>query len=166
VAARRTANRPQTSPRGPRLTRPGRRRPLFRRDLDRANSGEDIGTREGASFDVVPERQLEGIYVINSDGSGLREVVAPRAGLEHPDWSPDGRSITFNIEQGCRVRTAGGCAGPGHPDLRICGSFRSRTRSLSSERLVRKRELPLEYVVLPDPHNEGCERHPGRLLGR
>lgn len=45
-----------------------------------------------------PERQLEGIYVINSDGSRLREVVAPRAGLEHPDWSPDGRSITFNIE--------------------------------------------------------------------
>jgi len=31
---------------------------------------------------------------------------------------------------------------------------------------VRKRELPLEYVVLPDPHNEGCEQHPGRLLGR
>lgn len=45
-----------------------------------------------------PEGQLEAIYVINSDGSGLREVVAPRAGLEHPDWSPDGRSITFNIE--------------------------------------------------------------------
>lgn len=98
MATRRTANRAQTSPRGPRLTRPGRRRPLFRRDLDRANSGEDIGAHEGASFDVVPEGQLEGIYVINSDGSGLREVVAPRAGLEHPDWSPDGRSIMFNIE--------------------------------------------------------------------
>ncbi|MDQ0826222.1 Tol biopolymer transport system component [Arthrobacter sp. B2I5] len=44
-----------------------------------------------------PDGQLEAIYVINSDGTGLREVVAPRAGLEHPDWSPDGRSITFNI---------------------------------------------------------------------
>ena len=97
MAARRTTNRAQTSPRGPRLTRPGRR-PLFRRVLDRANSGQDIGTHEGGSFDVVPEGELEGIYVINSDGSGLREVVAPRAGLEHPDWSPDGRSITFNIE--------------------------------------------------------------------
>lgn len=44
-----------------------------------------------------PDGQLEGIYVIKADGTGLREVVAPRAGLEHPDWSPDGRSITFNI---------------------------------------------------------------------
>jgi dipeptidyl aminopeptidase/acylaminoacyl peptidase len=48
------------------------------------------------------EGQLEAIYVINSDGTGLREVVAPRAGLEHPDWSPDGKSIvsdaiSFNI---------------------------------------------------------------------
>jgi Tol biopolymer transport system component len=41
-----------------------------------------------------PEGQLEAIYVINSDGTGLRKVVAPLAG---PDWSPDGRSITFNI---------------------------------------------------------------------
>lgn len=44
-----------------------------------------------------PDGQLEAIYVINTDGTGLREVVAPRAGLEHPDWSPDGRSISFNI---------------------------------------------------------------------
>lgn len=41
--------------------------------------------------------QLEAIYVMNSDGTGLREVVAARPALEHPDWSPDGRSITFNI---------------------------------------------------------------------
>jgi Tol biopolymer transport system component len=44
-----------------------------------------------------PDGQLEAIYVINSDGTDLHEVVAPRAGLEHPDWSPDGRLITFNI---------------------------------------------------------------------
>ena len=44
-----------------------------------------------------PTGQLEAIYVINADGSGLREVVPARAGLEHPDWSPDGRQITFNI---------------------------------------------------------------------
>jgi Tol biopolymer transport system component len=43
------------------------------------------------------EGQLEAIYVVNSDGTGLREVVPARAGLEHPDWSPDGRSIVFNI---------------------------------------------------------------------
>lgn len=43
-------------------------------------------------------RWLEAIYVINTDGTGLRQVVPARAGLEHPDWSPDGRWITFNIE--------------------------------------------------------------------
>lgn len=44
-----------------------------------------------------PTGQLEAIYVINCDGSGIREVVPPRAGLEHPDWSPDGPLITFNV---------------------------------------------------------------------
>ena len=37
------------------------------------------------------------VYVVNRDGSGLHEVVPPTAGLEHPDWSPDGRWITYNI---------------------------------------------------------------------
>ena len=42
--------------------------------------------------------QLEAIYVVNRDGTHLRQVVPPLPGLEHPDWSPDGRWITFNIE--------------------------------------------------------------------
>jgi Tol biopolymer transport system component len=37
------------------------------------------------------------IYVMNRDGTGLREVVPSTFGLEHPDWSPDGRWIAFNI---------------------------------------------------------------------
>ena len=41
--------------------------------------------------------QLEAIYVINTDGTHLREVVPPLANLEHPDWSPDGTWISFNI---------------------------------------------------------------------
>ena len=41
--------------------------------------------------------QLEALYVVNSDGTGLRQVLSPRPGLEHPDWSPDGRWISFNI---------------------------------------------------------------------
>ncbi len=41
--------------------------------------------------------QLEALDVVNIDGSGLHEIVPPRAGLEHPDWSPDGRLVSFNI---------------------------------------------------------------------
>ena len=41
--------------------------------------------------------QLEAIYVINTDGTGLRQVVPPLADLEHPDWSPNGAWISFNI---------------------------------------------------------------------
>ncbi|HET6171582.1 MAG TPA: hypothetical protein VFD90_03180 [Gaiellales bacterium] len=42
--------------------------------------------------------QLSGIWVVNVDGTGLHEVLAPLAGLEHPDWSPDGRWLSFNID--------------------------------------------------------------------
>ena len=44
-----------------------------------------------------PAGQLESVHVVKTDGTGLREVVPARAGLEHPDWSPTGRSIVFNI---------------------------------------------------------------------
>lgn len=40
---------------------------------------------------------LEAVYVMDVDGTDLYEVVAPTPGLEHPDWSPDGRWISFNI---------------------------------------------------------------------
>lgn len=39
----------------------------------------------------------EAIHVVNTDGTRLRRVVPPTSGLEHPDWSPDGRWISFNI---------------------------------------------------------------------
>ena len=35
--------------------------------------------------------------MVGTDGTGLRRVVAPKAGLEHPRWSPDGSALTFNI---------------------------------------------------------------------
>ena len=59
-----------------------------------------------------PEGQLEAIYVMNADGTGLREVVAARPALEHPDWSPDGHTITFNI-------------GPEYPDAPDSGAILS-----------------------------------------
>lgn len=39
----------------------------------------------------------EALYVMQADGSHLRQVVPPTFGLEHPDWSPDGRWLSFDI---------------------------------------------------------------------
>jgi Tol biopolymer transport system component len=63
--------------------------PIFSPDGSQVAFGRIVGDS--------PEGQLEAIYVVNSDGTGLHEVVPARAGLEHPDWSPDGLSIVFNI---------------------------------------------------------------------
>jgi Tol biopolymer transport system component len=41
--------------------------------------------------------QLSAIYVVNTDGTQLRQIVAALPGLEHPDWSPDSRWVSFNI---------------------------------------------------------------------
>jgi Tol biopolymer transport system component len=35
--------------------------------------------------------------VVDVDGTHPRQVVPPLLGLEHPDWSPDGAWISFNI---------------------------------------------------------------------
>jgi hypothetical protein len=72
------------------------------------------------------------------------------------------------VEQRCVAGSGaigGNASGPGHPELRICGLFRSMTRSLSSEGLMKKRELPLNYVVLPTPTMRGASNS-GPLLCR
>jgi hypothetical protein len=60
--------------------------------------------------------QLEALYVVGVDGRHLHRVVAATAGLEHPDWSPNGRWISFNV-----APEAAGARGAGsilavHPD--------------------------------------------------
>lgn len=44
-----------------------------------------------------PAGQEEALYVMDVDGSDLHAVVPPTPGLEHPDWSPDGTVLSFNI---------------------------------------------------------------------
>src|SRR5204863_3927995 len=60
--------------------------------------------------------QLEALYVINADGTRLQQIVPPRAGLEHPDWSPDSRFISFNIEPESPRAPASGSVLVVHPD--------------------------------------------------
>ena len=54
--------------------------------------GRIVGATDPNNFS-----QHEAIYVGRTDGTGLHQVVEPRAGLEHPRWSPDGQFLTFNI---------------------------------------------------------------------
>ena len=66
--------------------------PVFSPDGHYIAFGRLIGPTGPTDFSAK-----EAIYVVGTDGTGLRRVVAPKAGLEHPRWSPDGSALTFNI---------------------------------------------------------------------
>jgi Tol biopolymer transport system component len=40
--------------------------------------------------------QQEAVFVVKTDGTGLRQLTSDGLAPEHPTWSPDGRWITFN----------------------------------------------------------------------
>ena len=74
--------------------------------------------------------QLEAVYIVSANGTHLRRVVSPRAGLEHPDWSPNGRWITFNIEPRTSKTAAAGAVLAVHPNGRGLHILRRATRRL------------------------------------
>jgi Tol biopolymer transport system component len=74
--------------------------------------------------------QVNSLHVVNTDGSGLREVVPARAGLEHPDWSPDGKWLGFNIDPGNRQLADSGSLVAVRPDGKALHVLRARTADL------------------------------------
>jgi len=49
---------------------------------------------------ITPLIALSGIYIVDVDGSNLREVVPQENVFLNPDWSPDGNTILFIRPQG------------------------------------------------------------------
>lgn len=74
--------------------------------------------------------QVNSLHVVNTDGTGLRQVVAPRAGLEHPDWSPDGKWLGFNIAPENPELADSGAVIAVRPDGKALHVLRARTADL------------------------------------
>lgn len=74
--------------------------------------------------------QVNSLHVVDVDGTGERQVVAPRAGLEHPDWSPDGRWLGFDINPGETQLPDSGALVVVRPDGRAAHVLRAPTRDL------------------------------------
>src|SRR5439155_7667484 len=73
---------------------------------DRRFDGDAAWSPDGSRAVFVRETLLgptgdfrpQALYVVNRDGSGLRKLVeggAVGGGIEHPFWSPDGKTIVF-----------------------------------------------------------------------
>ena len=91
------------------------------------------GTRIAFSRITNPgegDPQIQSLLTVNTDGTDLREVVAPRAGLEHPDWSPDGKWLGFNISPEQRDLPDSGALLVVRPDGKALHVVRAPTTTL------------------------------------
>ena len=68
------------------------------------------------------------IYVMNADGSELRTLTRPQAGVRDLAWSPEGRKLAF-------LQRKGGC-GPSCHDLYVVNSDGSGLRNLTAKLAV------------------------------
>ena len=75
-------------------------RPLMEPGNDETNDWEPSFSPDGSQ--IVFERELpnrtSALFVVDADGSDLRQLTPPEDYTEHPRWSPDGRTIIYNIE--------------------------------------------------------------------
>lgn len=74
--------------------------------------------------------QVNSLLVVDIDGTNLRTVVPPRAGLEHPDWSPNGKWLGFNIDPGNRSLRDSGALLAVRPNGKALHVLRTPTRDL------------------------------------
>jgi Tol biopolymer transport system component/tRNA A-37 threonylcarbamoyl transferase component Bud32 len=86
----------------PRAPQPGRAAPLshpLRLTNSLANDDSPIVSPDGTKILFVSDRNgaME-LYLINLDGSGLRNLTNNVARETTPAWSPDGRRIAFGVE--------------------------------------------------------------------
>ncbi len=74
-------------------------------DFATSDSGPDWSP-DGKLIAFASTRDGGGIFVVGTDGKGIRRVTATRG--KTPEWSPDGKELAFDAADGLRVLTVAG----------------------------------------------------------
>ena len=66
-----------------------------------------------ARWDDIQRGALGSVWVVNADGSGERAVLGEVHQPKSPTWSPDGKQLAINMQQGGWTTTIKECGNPG-----------------------------------------------------
>ena len=129
-------------------------------DFDTADSAPDWSP-DGKLIAFSSNREGGGIFVVGTDGKGIRRVTATKG--KAPEWSPDGKEIAFEAPDGLRV-----IAVTGKGEHRVARVSSSGEQSMApawspdGKRIAFVREVSDgSFVIFVVPRNGGASR---RLL--
>lgn len=100
------------------------------------------------------------LWTIRPNGTHLRQVTFVQGDAVHPDWSPDGRSITFEWDKPDSVVVAVMDAnGNGLRTLGGCGCFEGQpVFSATGKRIIYERSCPADSSLFSQRATGGRER--------
>src|SRR5437867_8782503 len=90
------------------------------------------------------------IFVMNADGSGVRQLTHNGWPLSGLAWSPDGRALAFSADTGgCEAIMVMGVDGLGTSRLTACGATRNPSWSPDGSRIAFENDFTI-YTMKAD----------------